>query len=299
MTDGSVWKLDTRTDRWAEITPEKPDAATQRGFGYAAVSVEAHNPQTLIVSTFGHPGGEEIFRSLDAGKSWKPVFHAGGGKYDFALAPYVARTPIHWLFDIEIDPSNPNHALFTTGYGGYETFDMRDVDRGKPTTWSVMSTGIEETVALQLLSPTKGAPLISAIGDYGGFMHWDLDKPSPDGNFDHPHFGNTTGVAFAANNPDIIVRVGRQSGNRGGGNIGYSLDGGHSWQSTVGLPTTSANSGTVAVSADGQVWVWSLGRVGSFVSSDRGTTWVKVSSLPSGLRVTSDAANPSQFFALD
>ena len=26
---------------------------------------------------------------------------ASGGTYDFSLAPYVAKTPIHWLFDVE------------------------------------------------------------------------------------------------------------------------------------------------------------------------------------------------------
>src|SRR5579871_1977113 len=299
MTDGSVWKLDTQTGTWTDITPEKPGAANPQGFGYAGVSVDSRNPNTLLVSSFFRPGGEEIFRSTDGGASWRPVFHAGGGKFDFRLAPYVARTPIHWLFDVEIDPANPDHALFTTGYGGYETFDLTDVDRGRPTTWSVMSTGIEETVVLQLASPSKGATLVSAIGDYGGFVHWNLDKPAPDGNFDHPHFGNTTGLAVASANPDVMVRVGRQSGNRGGGNIGYSLDGGRTWQTTGGLPSAGANSGSIALSADGSTWIWSLGRGGEFLSRDRGATWKAVEGLPAGLRVVADGVNPGRFYALD
>ncbi len=43
--------------------------------------------------------------------------------------------------------------MFTTGYGGWETFDLTNVDRSLPTHWSVMSPGIEETVALALYSP--------------------------------------------------------------------------------------------------------------------------------------------------
>ncbi len=206
MTNGGLWKLDTKTGAWTDITPDKPTAA--RPFGYAAVSVDAHNPRALIVSSFYRPGGEEIFRSTNGGETWKPVF-AGGGTYDFSLAPYVARTPIHWLFDIEIDPADPDHAIFTTGYGGYETFDLTDVDSGKPTKWSVMSTGIEETVALDLLSPPQGAHLLTAIGDYGGFVHWDLDKPAPEGNYDRPRFNNTNSLACAGNKPEIMVRVGR------------------------------------------------------------------------------------------
>ena len=120
-------------------------------------------------------------------------------------------TPIHWLFDIEIDPFDSDHALFTTGYGGYETFDLGDVDAGRPTKWSVMSSGIEETVALDLLSPPRGAHLLTAVGDYGGSVHRDLDRPAPEGSYDHPHFGNTTGLACAENAPDVLVRVGRAS----------------------------------------------------------------------------------------
>ena len=46
--------------------------------------------------------------------------------------------------------------MFTTGYGGYETFNLTDADAGKPTKWSVMSKGIEETVALAPSQPTPG-----------------------------------------------------------------------------------------------------------------------------------------------
>ena len=234
MSGGAVWKLDTGRDVWQDVTPEKSDVA--RRFGYAAVSVQSTDPKALIVSSFYRPGGEEIFRSSDAGGSWKPIFHGGGGKYDFSIAPYVEHTPIHWLFDVEIDPGDPNHALFTTGYGGYETFDLEDADRGRPTTWSVMSRGIEETVSLQLLSPPSGAHLITAIGDYGGFVHWDLDRSPVEGNFNHPHFGNTTSLACASARPQVIVRVGQASGSVGGGNIGYSLDSGRSWRTTASTP---------------------------------------------------------------
>lgn len=295
MRDGSVWKFKTPEGIWTDITPDKP--GNGRNFGYAAVSVQADKPSTLIVSSFYRPGGEEIFRSLDAGKTWKPVFHEGGGKYDFSIAPYVARTPIHWLFDIEIDPTNPSHALFTTGYGGYETFDLTDVDRGKPTTWSVMSKGIEETVPLELLSPPEGPHLISAIGDYGGFVHWDLDKSPAEGNFDHPHFGNTTGVAYAEAKPNIVLRVGTASGNRGGGNIGYSVDAGHTWQTTPSTPP-NARSGRIAASSDGETWIWTL-RNAAFWTRDKGATWTQCTGLPNNPSwVVADRSDPKKFYSL-
>ena len=312
MTDGGVWKLNTKTGEWTYITPDKPDKTRQ--FGYAAVSVDAHNPNVIIVSSFNRYGiekGDEIFRSLDSGKTWNKVF-AGGALFNYSLAPYVKRTGVHWMFDIEIDPFNSNHAMFTTGYGGHETFDLTDMGKGKPTKWTVMSTGVEETVALELLSPTKGAPLITAIGDYGGFVHWNLDKPAPEGNFDHPHFGNTNGIACGSKNPEVIVRVGRASNNKSGENIGYSTNGGKTWQPTATMPTPESSLGYIAVSSDGATWIWAPSPVrGGFgqgrqapkmipvyFTSDKGANWTECKGIPGNTRVIADAVNPNKFYAI-
>ena len=295
-TDGGIWKLDTVGGAWTDITPDRPDAANNKAFGYGGVSVDARHPKTVIASSYYRPGAEDIFRSLDGGKTWKGAF-ALGGTYDFSLAPYVAHTPIHWLLDVEIDPANSDHAIFTTGYGGYETFNLSAMDSGKPTKWSVMSSGIEETVALELLSPSKGAHLLTAVGDYGGFVHWDLDKPAPEGNYDRPRFGNTTGVAAAGNSPDMIVRVGRAAGNRGGGNVGYSMDGGRTWQPTPSAPP-NASMGSIAVSTDGEIWVWTPERSAVYFTRDLGGRWTKSQGIPENTRVIADSVNPRKFYGL-
>lgn len=298
MTDGGVWKLNTKTGQWTDITPEKP--SDERQFGYAAVSVDAAHPETLIVSTYyRYQPREEIFRSTDGGKTWKNLLeHA---TFDYSRAPYVQYTSVHWMFDIEIDPTHSDHALFTTGYGGHETFNLTDADRGKPTHWSVMSTGIEETVALELLSPPRGAPLITAIGDYGGFVHWDLGRPEPEGNFSNPRFSNCNGVACAWLKPEIIVRIGVQSGGsreEGGSNIGYSLDEGHTWQ-PAGQPQSGSRGGHIAVSSDGESWVWTPQRSAAYVTCDRGKTWAECKGLPDNTRVIADRVNPKLFYAMD
>jgi photosystem II stability/assembly factor-like uncharacterized protein len=177
-----------------------------------------------------------------------------------------------------------------------------------------MSTGIEETVALDLLSPPKGALLITAVGDYGGCVHWDLDKPAPEGNFDNPHFGNTNGVACAENKPEVIVRVGRASGSRGGGDIGYSLDSGKTWQPAT-KPQPGSSLGHIAVSADGETWIWAPQQRGPFggrdtgasapqrnpvcLTKDRGATWTECHGLPDGTRVIADRVNAKTFYAMD
>ena len=301
MTDGAVWKLDTKTGEWTEISPEKPDPAAGKRFGYAAVAVDAQHPQTIIASSFKRPNGaggeDDMFRSTDGGKTWKPVF-GGGGTFDNALAPYVTRTPIHWMFDIEIDPFNPDHAMFTTGYGGWETFNLTAMDSGKPTRWSVMSTGIEETVALELLSPTKGAHLISAIGDYGGFVHWDLDRPALEGASEPPLFSNTNGVACAEKKPEVVVRVGRSSAHHPGANIGYSLDGGRTWKPPASTPQPNSALGTIAVSSDGATWVWTPQGSPAYFTRDRGATWSQSQGLPNNTRAIAGRVDPLKFYGM-
>lgn len=300
MTDGGVWVYDIEADAWTDITPDKPTA--ERRFGYASVSVDLKNPKHIIASSFGRPmsgqsSSEDIFRSTDGGKTWKGVF-ASGGQYDESKAPYVIHTGIHWLFDIEIDPFNPDHAMFTTGYGGWETFNLSAMDKDQPTLWTVMSTGIEETVPLELYSPNKGAWLISGIGDYGGFTHHDLDRPASDSHHD-PRFGNTNGVAGAELKPELVVRTGTIHGGYQGKNISYSLDGGDTWLEPESVPTPNGRNGHIAVSSDGSVWVWTPDRSPVYWTDDMGTTWHVSEGIESGIRVIADKVNPKRFYAVN
>jgi photosystem II stability/assembly factor-like uncharacterized protein len=292
MVDGAVWKLDTKRGTFTDITPDKPSA--ERKFGYAAVAVDASNPRVIIASSFYRPPAEEIFRSTDGGATWKPVF-ASGGVLDYRLAPYVKDTPLHWLFDVEIDPANPNHALFTTGYGGWETYDLGNLDKGRPTHWQVGSPGIEETVALALYSPSKGAQVVTAVGDYSGFVHWDLDKPAPGGTPKPPFLGNTHDVSGGDLNPNVIVRVGRA---RTGKHLGYSLDGGKSWKEPDRVPDGKASAGHIAVSSDGDTWVWTMEGQVPYVTHDKGATWTACAGLAKDTRVIADRMNPRRFYAM-
>ena len=299
MVNGAVWKLNAHDGFWTDITPDRPIPGSKE-FGYAGISVDAQHPQSLIVSSFGRPrsaGGEDIFHSTDGGAHWTPIF-GSGGQYDCRLAPYVKATPIHWLFDIEIDPLNADHATFTTGYGGWETFDLTAADHAKPTHWSILASGIEETVGLSLDSPAKGVPLISGIGDYGGFVHADLDHPVPEGSTAPPRFGNTTDVVSAALRPEVIVRVGINAEHKPDANISYSQDGGKTWQGSVSTPVPGSRSGTLAVAADGATWIWTPEHMGAYITRDRGKTWTPARGLPVGLRVTADPVDPKVFYAI-
>ncbi|WP_207429159.1 hypothetical protein [Pedobacter sp. SYSU D00535] len=298
MVDGEVWKLNTHTGRWMEITPDKPEPEKNRAFGYAAIALDCLHPQNLLVSSYNRyqAGGEELFRSVDGGQTWTAILRKS--EFDNSLAPYVKTTGVHWLFDIEIDPHNSDHAIFTTGYGGHETFNLSAADQAKPVTWTVMSKGIEETVALELQSPPTGAALLSAIGDYGGFVHWDLDKPSPEGNFQNPHFGNTNGIAYAEKRPEVIVRVGAASHQVAGSNIGYSMDGGKTWKPAK-MPGKDSKYGHIAVSADGNTWIWTPQNSHSYCTQNAGKSWKQVHGLPKGIRIVADKFSGRRFYGID
>ncbi|MBB5060465.1 photosystem II stability/assembly factor-like uncharacterized protein [Granulicella aggregans] len=301
MKDGGVWKLNTATGKWNDITPDRP-VPGGREFGYAGVSVDAQRPQTVIVSTYNRymAGGEEIFRSTDGGATWRKIFTQGGtsaGVFDYSNAPYVQKTGIHWLFDIEIDPRNSSHAVFTTGYGGWETYDLEAIDHGRPTHWKLFTPGIEEVVGLQLDSPTAGPPLLSAIGDYGGFTHHSLDSPAPEGSSQNPRFGNTTSIVSATLQPQIVVRTGENADHHAQ-NIGISLDGGTTWQPAASPPRPDSHSGSVAVSSEGDVWIWTPEHDVPYVTRDRGVTWAAISTLPPDTRVVADPMEPRKFYAI-
>ena len=93
-------------------SPVRLSDGGKAGFGYAAVSVDARNPKHLIASTHSLGGkhgykSDEMFRTTDGGKSWKPIFKTGY-EYDYSKAPYTEVAPLHWMFDIEIDLLTPN-----------------------------------------------------------------------------------------------------------------------------------------------------------------------------------------------
>ncbi len=304
MKDGGVWKYDVSKKKWANISPVQFKKGEKAGFGYAAVSIDTRNPKHMIVSTHCLGGkhnfnSDEMFRTTDGGKHWKPIFKTGY-EYDCSKAPYVKIAPLHWMFDIEIDPANPEHALFTTGFGGWETFNLSAVDRKEPVKWSIMSTGIEETVPLELYAPEKGARLISGVGDYGGFTHFDLDRPDPLGSHGNPHFGNTNGVTGAWLKQELIVRVGTIFGHQPGARtISYSEDGGRNWAMCASVPVEKARNGHIAVSVDGSSWIWTPDRSEAYLTRDKGTTWQPCRGLPKNIRVIADKANSKRFYAVD
>ena len=298
MTDGAVWRYDTRENVWTNITPIKPGA--NDSFGYGGVTVDARRPRTLMVVTFDRwERGDEIFRSTDGGEHWT------------AIGPKAIRTALNtrwlywhraapsstgWMGDVEIDPFDSSRALYVTGQGVWESLDVTASDRGLQTHWSFSASGLEETVVLDLISPRVGAHLVSGVGDIGGFRHNDLDASPPEGMFSNPIFANTESLDFAELDSSFIVRTGTSE--RGLRRGAYSSDGASSWTPFDSEPE-GRGAGAVAVSPDGRTIIWTPRDGAAHYSRDRGQTWKPSAGIPAKLKVVSDRVNPQKFYAYD
>jgi xyloglucan-specific exo-beta-1,4-glucanase len=303
--DGAVWKYEPEQNVFTNITPAAPDKAGDK-FGYGGLSVDAAHPGTVMVTTIDRwTKGDEIYRTIDGGKSWKPI--GQNGLRDDAGAKYLywdhdKASGNGWMGDIDIDPFDPAHVLYVTGQGVWGSDDANAADTGKPTHWSFRDRGLEETVVAELLSPPSGPPLLSVVGDLGGFRHDDLNVSPAAGMFHNPIFGSGSGIDCAWSKPEIVVRVGYADQGKNGA---YSIDGGAKWTPFASMPA-GKGAGATAVSADGTTFLWAPKEGPTVYSRDRGATWPRAEGLPDpakipdwapvNIKIAADRVNPNKFY---
>ena len=281
MDRGQVWKYHIASGAWVEVTP----SGWSRPF--AGISVDPHDPRRLVVSTIntyvqqGDARGDRIFVSRDGGASWLDVI-ARGFERDAAGVPWLKGHAIHWAGSVEFDPLDPRAAWVTSGNGVFRTADID----ATPATWTFTVAGLEETVPLGLVS-VAGQPLVSAIGDYDGFLHQD---PSLPGRIHEPQIGTTTSLAAAGGRPGTMARL--------GDSLLLTRDGGASWRKTA---TLKGKRGQVALSADGATILHTPERSSvTWRSVDGGDSWVEVKGLDkAGLRPLADPVDLNAFYAYD
>ena len=296
MSDGAVWKFNPKDKVWTNITPLKsPDAG--QPFGYGAVAVDAQHPSTIMVTTFAHWHPHDlIFRSTDGGAHWTQLWQ-NDTEWDYSSAPYTKRRTPHWMGGMAINPHNSDQVLFTTGYGIWSCVNATKADSGQPTRWVFLDDGLEETVPLALISPSKGAHLISGVGDIDGFVHEDLNVSPAQGTYAGPQFGNTEDLAFAGKNPLVIVRTGTAENQEL--RAAFSRDGGATWQALASEPPTGYGAGNIAISADAKIIVWTPRGGEPFFTTNWGADWTACAGLTTGIRVVADTVNPQIFYACD
>ncbi len=312
-TKGDVWKYDTATGVWTNISPI-PSSSSDNYFGYGGFAVDAQHPNTIVVATLNSWWPDAIlFRSTDAGATWSRIWDWDGYpnrtlRYtqDISGAPWLdfennpsppEVTPkLGWMIgDLEIDPFNSDRMMYGTGATIYGTNNLTAWDTGGKVNISVMAKGIEETAVSDLISPPSGPHLISGLLDVTGFKHDDLTQP-PAKMMTHPN--STTDMDYAELDPSFIVRVGQadKSADPNAKSIGFSRDGGANWYAANGEPAGTAGGGKVALSANGNAILWSTPDVGVFYSSG-GNSWTASTGVPKGAKIASDRVNSNKFYA--
>jgi photosystem II stability/assembly factor-like uncharacterized protein len=288
-TNGAVWRYNTGTGAWTDVSPPKGS------YGFGGVSVDAQSPDRLLVSTLDRwAPNDEAYLSTNGGTSWTPLL--AGATFTRVKAPYTSSLTPHWLADIKIDPFNPSRAVFVTGYGLWMTTSLTSTASATSTSWAFEDAGLEETVAMQLVSPPTGAPLLSAMGDIDGFKHDDLDVSPAAGRFS-PNVGTTLAIAFAEAAPTKLVKAFNAAPYGG-----TSTNGGASWTAFASAPAGTTGGGTrsIAVSADGTKIVWAPVGGALSHSTNNGGSWTASSGgVPAGVSPVADRVDPNRFFVAD
>src|SRR5207248_4145248 len=77
-SSGDVWKFDTSNGTWTRISPVPSTDTANDYFGYGGLSVDARNPNVLVVAALNSWWPDTIiFRSLDAGSTWDRIWNFG------------------------------------------------------------------------------------------------------------------------------------------------------------------------------------------------------------------------------
>ena len=316
VSDGGVWRLDTRINVWRDITPPRPLG------GFMGIALDRTRPGTVLVSTLNRwQPGDTLWRTTDDGATWTSL--RDQARHDVTAVPFLSwgnEAPDFgwWIAALAIDPFDPDRAVYATGATVYETRDLSAADRpdaegGEPTHWKPWVEGIEQTAVITLISPPEGPQLLTGFGDISGFAHEDFER-SPTLQFTTPVFANTNQIDYAGMAPNVVVRSGTPhegvaSEGHDGSTLAWSDNGGRSWKPLgrprpAGVAETANNprmdlyrDATLALSADGATFV--LATPQSQWSDDHGKGWRPCQGLPPLARAVADRVDPLLFYALD
>jgi photosystem II stability/assembly factor-like uncharacterized protein len=302
VTDGAVFKLDTRTGAWTDISPEQ-GAKKSKG-GYMGLSLDRQRAGTLAVTTMNRwAPGDTVWRSADGGATWADIRTTS--TRDVTDTPFLKWGEPEaklgwWMAALAIDPFNSDFAAYATGATIYATQDFTHVDGKATTTWTPWTQGIEQTAIITLTSPPVGPHLLSGFGDISGFAHDDL-AASPTKMYTHPVFGNTNNIDYAGAKPNLVVRSGTPHG-PDGATLALSEDAGETWRPLKAPPLPDragrrAGEGAIAISAGGTTLI--VNRRAQILSRNGGAAWIPVHGLPPNARAVADRVDDQRFYAVD
>lgn len=239
---GRLYRYATATGTWTDISPA---AEADTYYGFSGLTVDRQRPGTVMATAYSSWWPDtQIFRSTDSGATWSQAWSYTSypdreNRYtmDVSSSPWLTwganpappeQTPkLGWMTEaLEIDPFDSDRMMYGTGATVYGTENLTNWDdEGGTFAVEPMVRGLEETAVNDLASPPSGAPLLSALGDVGGFRHTSLTEV-PSMMYTSPNFTSTTSLDFAETKPDVVVRAGNLDS---GPHIAFSTDNGANW----------------------------------------------------------------------
>ncbi|KAF3929672.1 hypothetical protein AA313_de0202779 [Arthrobotrys entomopaga] len=301
-TLGYVYKYNITSGTWTNITPPSPSDDIYYGFG--GLAVDRQKAGTIMVAALNSWWPDSIiWRSTNGGATWTSIWewvsYPTRNKYysiSYANAPWIYDATnsdfeeLGWMIEsLVIDPFDSNHWMYGTGATIFGGRDLLKWDTSRNVSISIMANGIEETAIQDLLSPPSGpGVLLSAMYDAGGFLHKNLDTVQTATDQFHVLFSGTTSIDYAGNSPLQMFRVGSDAQQ-----LANSGDGGVTWN--LIYAANQGTAGTIALSADGDIVLWSPSS-GSIIRSQYTNAFTTISSLPAGAAIASDKRNETVFY---
>ena len=287
-TTGALYRYNVKTGKATDISPEG-------NYPMGDVQADPENPDRLIASTINiwnqqanGAWGDIYFTSTDGGKTWKNVLESmtmSNNGYE-----WITDYAIHWSGSLLLDPFNTDRLFVASGNGIFTCDNIWD----KTKDFYFNSTGIEETVPLDLVSVPDGS-LYSALGDYSGFIH-DKDVTNPGTLYTEAN-GSNYSISYAYGDPSHMVRINSANGI----SIFQSKDAGKSWEKLYRAPYSdgeTAINGNCAISIDGSRIFWSPENGNyAYYTDDNGENWEICNGIASKSYISADPVNPDYIYA--
>ncbi|MCF6407273.1 T9SS type A sorting domain-containing protein [Chitinophaga filiformis] len=283
--DGKLYKLNTSTGVWTNVTP-----VHSKDYPYGGVSIDPTNVNRVIVSTcgmywnnqFGTGWGDFVFLTTDGGSTWT-LKNGANATYDANGMEWSRGGAVNWMDCIEFDQSNLSKVRVIGGGGVYTCSDITATNPS----WKYDVIGIEETALLDGTS-IPGGPFISSFGDVTGFVHEPLTS-YPTKRLS-PTDQNNQSIAYAGANTSRVVRAANE-----GSVVYYSNDKGSSW---TGCTTNMGKDGRISISADGgTILHCPLRSTTTYYTTNNGASWSACSGVSLGdAAPVADQVNPNYFY---
>ncbi|GJM64179.1 T9SS type A sorting domain-containing protein [Persicobacter diffluens] len=307
MRRGAVFALETSSNTFTDISPMNLLTDDDAWGCYGGITLNLKNEDEIYVSTINHWGQQQVytngsdcyadalFVSRDGGNQWTNLF---AGDLPMQLSTngvnWISGHQLHWVGSLALDPFNANRLFATSGNGVFRCDNLNGDDRP---IMDFSAHGIEETVPLDMVSIEKG-PLVSIVLDYDGWVHAEPEQ-FPTGTRHAPHMGNSSGIAYAYQDHDVLVRAGSSNGM-----LYYSHDLGTEWTAFSNIEDDNSN-GKVAVSMEQSVmrvlWVSENSNDRKlWLTVDEGAHWENIWTSAmgnlSGTKPVADPNDPSVFY---